>query len=170
MEELNTNETQPTEETPAPESGGSHEPADQKQVTPKELREYADRVAAENTQLRTRLMRSELAEIGLNPEEGLGVAIAESYKGDIDREAIATYAAEKYKYTFGSGQTPEEQSTQRMENLANSSQSVTPQTPPDEFVEKTQKMNDPEAGRAEAEQSLLAKVNQFNQEHYGPRN
>lgn len=135
---------------------------------PKELREYAQRVEAENAKLRAKAMKSELAELGLSPDQGLGVAIVESYSGEIDAAAIAAFAQEKYKYTPEHAPTPPAViSSERLDGLSTDAESVTPAQDVDEAAQITAKMNDPDAGRDDARASLAAKVDQFARENYG---
>lgn len=65
-----------------------------------QLREWAERVARENTQLRTQLVDGQLREIGLDPETGLGKAIRKEFREPVTEGAVATYASEEYGYTF----------------------------------------------------------------------
>lgn len=80
-----TDEIQDEAVEEAPESGG-----------PKELREYNKRLKAENAELRARISTDVYAEVGLDPSTGLGKAIAKEYKGALEAEELAKYAAEEY--------------------------------------------------------------------------
>ncbi len=151
-----TQATEPDEET--------------KKLANEQLRTYADSVAEENKQLRSLAMRSALSEIGLTPEEGLGLAIVETYDGSITDEDIANYAAEKYKH--GAQQQPQQDpavaAAQRAEQLAATGQSVEPrpQTTPGQQASQKVDGNDPEADRQEAVMSTTEKVNEFLRQHY----
>ncbi len=136
-----------------------------------EVREYADRVSKENKSLREGALRTALSDIGLNYEEGLGVAIAESYEGEITAEALGTFAAEKYKHQAAQAPVPAAVVTgEKLEGLTAQSSPVDPPVQQDEPAIITAKMHDPESGREEAQASVRAKMTQFNQEHYLPRN
>lgn len=65
---------------------------------PEELRSWAERVEKENVQLRALALTSQLRDIGLEPERGLGKAIAEKYRGAITDGAVAAFAKEEYDY------------------------------------------------------------------------
>lgn len=78
---------------------------------PKQLREALKRSQEEASGYRTQLMSSAYQEVGLNPNEGLGKAIAKEYDGEPTSAALAEYAKTEYKYE--SEVTPEnEKSTQ----------------------------------------------------------
>lgn len=66
---------------------------------PSQLRKWAEAQQAENKALRSQLIGAQLREIGLDPDTGLGKAIAKEYAGSIDPDAVATFAAEEYGYT-----------------------------------------------------------------------
>jgi hypothetical protein len=134
-----------------------------------QLRAYADRLKAENQVLRAKAMKAELGEIGLSPDEGLGVAIAESYKGDISAEAIAAYASEKYRYDSGLATTPPPAvvTGERLERLDAVSESVTPPPPEDVAGKIAAKVWEADATRKDAENSIAVKMGQFAREHYG---
>ena len=145
--------TEPSEETKA--------------LANEQLRAWANQTAEENKELKALAMRSALGEIGLNAEEGLGLAIVESFDGKITDEAVAKYAQEKYRY--GTGQqpaaptTPDVQAAQRADALNAAGQSVTPTPQPTAGQQATEKVdgNDPEAGRQEAIQSTTVKMGDF---------
>jgi hypothetical protein len=132
-----------------------------------EVREYANRTAAENKTLRAGAMKGALADIGLTASEGLGVAIVDSYEGEITTELVAAYAQEKYSFTAANAESPPAvESGDKLEALDAVSSPVTPPVEVDPAAEATAKMHDPESGRTEAIESLNAKMNQFQQEHY----
>jgi len=136
-----------------------------------EVREYADRVKAENKTLREGALRTALSDIGLDYEAGLGVAIAESYSGEITAEALGAFAMEKYKHQAAQAPVPAAVVTgEKLEDLAAQSSPVTPPVQEDEAAIITGKMDDPESGRVEAQASITAKSRQFTQEHYLPKN
>ena len=137
----------------------------------KEVREYADRTKAENKTLREGALRTALSDIGLNYEEGLGVAIAESYSGEITAEALGAFALEKYKHQAAQAPVPAAVVTsEKIETLNAQSSPVTEPEPKDEPAIVTAKMDDPESGVEEAKASIVEKMTQFNTEHYLPKN
>ena len=136
-----------------------------------EVREYADRVSKENKSLREGALRTALTDIGLNYEEGLGVAVAESYDGEINAEALGAFAQEKYKYQAAQAPVPAAVvAGEKLESLNAQSSPVTPPVEEDEAAITTGKMHDPETGTKEAKASIIAKSRQFNTEHYLPKN
>lgn len=160
-----TNETQATDDagTQVPDSdatGGTDANA--------QLRAFNERLKDENKALRGIAMRNGLREIGLNHEEGLGVAVLETYQGDeYTPEAIAAFAQEKYKYSPEKAPpSPETVAADRVSNVNQNSSSVEPKPQPDAAREAQEKMKDPEAGRDDARASINAKSQQFLQQHY----
>lgn len=165
---------QPPAEPPAEPQGGQAPPTEPdeetKRLANEQLRAWAEAQKAENQKLRGMAMKSALGEIGLNPEEGLGVAIVESYDGEITEDAVAKYAEEKYKYTSGQQPPPPEvNSGDKIDQLNAQGQSVTPEPEPDEGQKATQKIegNDPEATQRDAISSVASKTSQFMEQHYG---
>ena len=65
---------------------------------PKQLREALKTEKARTAKLTKQLMGSAYAEAGLDPEKGLGKAIAKEYKGDPDSESLLAFAKEEYDY------------------------------------------------------------------------
>lgn len=132
-----------------------------------ELRAYADRLKEENKMLRAGAISGALKEIGLSADEGLGLAIAETFDGDITAENVANYAQEKYKHTAEDAPVPVAVTEgEKLETLDASSTPVTPPPERDAAREATDKMHDPETGRDEAVASINAKMGQFQEEHY----
>ena len=82
-ETTETTETTEVEEPKAEQSG------------PKGLRDKLAQVEAENAELRADAMTSAFKDIGLDPEAGLGKAIAKEYKGKTSTEALAAYASDE---------------------------------------------------------------------------
>ena len=147
-------DTEITEETPDPNTSA-------------ELRAYADRLKEENVSLRAGAIGGALREIGLKSDEGLGLAIAETFDGEITVENVATFAQEKYKHTAENAPVPAEViEGEKLETLAAASTPVTPPPETDSAQEATDKMHDPTTGRDEAIDSLNAKMAQFQEEHY----
>lgn len=64
------------------------------------VREAKERADARAERYRQQLVATNLSQIGLNASEGLGIAVAESFKGEPTVEDIAAFAAEKYKYVY----------------------------------------------------------------------
>ena len=67
--------------------------------TGKGLRAQLEKTLAENRKLKAREMTRSFSEIGLEPDKGLGKAIAKEYDGEISTEAILEYAKNEYAYT-----------------------------------------------------------------------
>lgn len=159
MENENITDTGQTAETSAPA-----EQPEQKDPNA-ELRAYNDRLKEENKKLRSAAMRAELREIGLTPDAGLGVAIVESYKGDITAEAIGAFAAEKYKYEPAQAPTPPSvEAGERLETLQAIGEPVTPPQPLDAVQEAEGKLVDPEATRQDAITSATLKAQRLQQQ------
>ncbi|MEN8233780.1 MAG: hypothetical protein ABFR89_02515 [Actinomycetota bacterium] len=87
-----TETTEGTETTEAPEGGA-----------PKELREAYKRSQAENKALKGQLMAGAFADAGLDPEKGIGKAIAKEYDGDMTADALRAYATDEYGVEFPEG-------------------------------------------------------------------
>ncbi len=161
----------PGEEPAKPESDAGQPDAETMKAANAEVKAWAERVGSENKQLREGAMRTALTDIGLNFEQGLGVAIADSYEGVITAEAVSAYALEKYKHQAAQAIVPPVVvAGEKLDDLNALSSPVTPPVKVDEAQEATDKMFDPEAGVDEARTSLAHKMAQFNQEHYLPKN
>lgn len=121
METTTEATTETTEVTEAPEGSG-----------PKELRDALAREKDKAHGYRVQLMVGAYKEIGLNPETGLGKAIAKEYDGDPTAEAIAEYAKTEYGYEAEVHENPQGQAIkegQKQVDAANQqSQSITPGT------------------------------------------
>jgi len=126
-----------------------------------ELRAHTKRVEATNDQLRGRIMTSDLEAIGLVPGEGLGLAITETFKGELTEDAVATFARDKYSYDSGvTPQVPESVAAgDRLETALQTSESTVPAEIPLPGQAAIDKMdaNDPEATRQDAIASIQAK-------------
>lgn len=118
--------TEATEETPAPEEVQVVESG------PKELRDALAREKAKNAKLSARVMKDEFAAIGLDPEQGLGKAIAKEYQGELDAEAIKEYAATEYGYEAPTTENPAQPAIDagnaRLEQVNNNTESLEPAT------------------------------------------
>ncbi len=73
--------------------------AESEKETGKGLRAQLEKTLAENRKLKAREMARSFAEIGLEPDKGLGKAIAKEYDGEISTDAILEYAKTEYAYT-----------------------------------------------------------------------
>jgi len=142
---------------------------DQLKLANAEVKAWAERTSTENKQLREAVLDVYLQNIGLKRDEGLGVAIAETYRGPMTQEALTAYASEKYRYSAAAAPTtPAEESEARLTQLQAASAPVNPPAEVDPEAEATAKMHDPESGRNEAKASVAAKMAQFRREHYLP--
>ena len=95
----------------------------------KGLRGKLETALAENRTLKAEKLSSSFTEIGLNPDEGLGKAIAKEYTGEISTEALATYAKAEYGYEGSVESThPEAEAitggTERLDAVAQSAGSI----------------------------------------------
>ncbi len=132
-----------------------------------ELREALKVEKAKTAEYRGELMSTRLEAIGLSHTEGLGKAIAKEYDGDMTVEAVSAYAETEYNHQGTVEAAPPEVVTaDKLETLSGVSESITPPPETDKAQEVTDKMHDPEAGRAEAVASVNAKVAQFVKENY----
>lgn len=140
-----------------------------------ELRAYADNVAQENKKLRGRVLESDLRAIGLSHEEGLGIAVVDNYDGDLTREALTDWVKDKYRYTPPVTEEVVEERAAEVETataaaqelestIGGVGQSLEPAGEEGAFQSIVNRMNDPEAGTAEAQQSVAAKLRALNQE------
>jgi hypothetical protein len=66
---------------------------------PKELREALKREQEKSRDFHAKLMKGAYAEAGLNPDSGLGKAIAKEYDGDPTAQALLEYAKTEYGFT-----------------------------------------------------------------------
>ena len=141
-------EVQPTEEPPNAD-----------------LHAFNKRLKSENKELRSRILESDLAAIGLKSDEGLGKAIAKEYEGELTTEALATFARDEYGHDSGvTTQVPAEvQSLDTLDTVLQTSVPVTPVEPPSPGQEVIDKIdaNDPEATRQDAINSIRAKSTRF---------
>lgn len=124
-----------------------------------ELRAYAERMKEERDQYRNEAWRAVLGDLGLKPDEGLGVALMDSYTGLVNVEKVSEFAAQKYKFQpETSTPPPEVVAGARVEQVMQAGSVVTPPPPDQAEVEAIAKMYDPEAGTAEAMESLTVKL------------
>lgn len=134
-----------------------------------QLRGHTKKVESENSALREQVMKTHLAEIGLNGETGLGKAIAKEYDGEYTVEAIAAYAKAEYNHEHESGSTPPEVARQaKVETMHQQSQPMVPEPQPTPAEQAAERMHNPEATREDAQRSLAGKVAAFSEQFYGP--
>lgn len=115
--------------------------------SPKGLREAKKRSDERADNYRRQLVAARLTDIGLSSSEGLGVAIAESFDGEPTGEAIAEYAADKYKYTFDASKqvvtsTPAEQHQQAVEGGSAVMQRASSLVPDEELQERAKQVDE----------------------------
>jgi hypothetical protein len=101
---------------------------------PKELRAALKRTNEENAELRGLLMKDAWTAIDLDPERGLGKAIAKEYKGQPTASALAEYAATEYGHNVPDApENPAEpvitDATAQAEAIRNVTQPVVPDAP-----------------------------------------
>lgn len=127
------------------------------------LRQERNQAAAERDLYRKEVLSMRLEKLGLNPTEGLGVAVMETYDGAPSEEALATHLVEKYKYETPT-EVPVETVTQpadRIAQVADNSTPVEPEQQPDPVGVAEQTMADPDSGRVEAQDSVAAKMSRY---------
>lgn len=123
-----------TQENPVTEETATTEEPEVQVIEsgPKELREALAREKARNAKLSARVMKDEFAAIGLDPEKGLGKAIAKEYQGELEADAIKEWAAAEYGYeaptTENPAQTQIDRGNDRLEQVQNNTESLEPET------------------------------------------
>lgn len=132
-------------ETPAPEGNG-----------PKELREALKRANEEAAKYRSIVMKDVYGQAGLDPEKGLGKAIAKEYKGEPDVAALLEYAQTEYGYEAPSqpenpAQPQIQQGTRQAEQIAAVTQSVVPDAPAEAQQKAESERDWDTAGRIKAD-------------------
>lgn len=136
-----------------------------------ELRAAYDREKERRITAERRVIAGDLEAIGLDPDVGLGKAIAKEYDGELTREAIAAYASEEYGFTpvgmdtEGAAQRAAA-AAEQAEQLEAASTSVVPAGVEDQLAAYDQRLAEEDATREDAEASLAAKMGAFAQEHY----
>ena len=65
-----------------------------------DLRKDHDRLKKKVAFYESRELAHQLEAIGLEPDRGLGKAIATGFRGDLEDGAVATYAKEEYDYSY----------------------------------------------------------------------
>ena len=130
------------------------------------LRQERNAAVEEASGYRSLLVEQHLDTLGLKPDEGIGVAIVDSFEGKPTLEEIATHAAEKYKYEPPEPAVVAAQVTEpaaRIEAVQTESAPVVPPPDVDEVVEAETKLLDPEATRQDAQNSVAAKMGRYQQ-------
>ena len=166
---MTTQEPTP-EATPQAEATPVEPAGDPSGETNPQLRESRDRAVTRAENAESQLVGIHLGTMGLDPSEGLGVAVVESFKGEVTLENIAAHASDKYKYVFdpaaqglrgaGSTPTPAEQAAAREVNIGQSvmgaAQSVQPSN---EMVEAAGVVEDKiNAGEVPSTQDITAGI------------
>ena len=97
---------------------------DDPEVGPAQLRARLKEVQAQNADLRAGQMRAVYAEVDLNPDTGLGKAIAKEFDGEMTVEALTAYAKTEYGYDVPDAPTNPQAATIAVEQarLDNASQ------------------------------------------------
>lgn len=146
----------------------ANDPVDEKPNPNAELREYAERVKAENAALRQQVVQGHLTSIGLEVDKGLGKAIVKEYSGEFTAEAIAKYASEEYGYepqaSSEAAATQLQQQQERVDAIQGESAPVTPTGLRDKIAEHDRTLATPEATRADAQAALSDKLDQYLQD------
>jgi len=142
---------------------------------PPQLREARDRALEKADTYRQELVKVRLADIGLSPDEGLGIAVAESFKGEPTLEAIAQHAQEKYRYTFDASTpttpagvlSPAEQLLQQQRTVGDQVMASAQSAQPDESLQQAasvvnEKLENGEvASQREIQAGIAAKMQSF---------
>jgi hypothetical protein len=130
------------------------------------LRQERNEAVAEAKNLRSELVGTHLEKIGLSPEEGLGIAIKEAFEGKPTLEEVTSFASERYKYVPPDVPVEPAQVTEpatRIEQVQDGSTPVVPPPDVDPVTEAEQKLIDPEATRADGQESVAVKMARYQQ-------
>jgi hypothetical protein len=130
----------------------------------KEMREAMKRKDAEIAELRTGAVATHLLAIGLEPDKGLGKAIAAGYMGEVSPLAVAEFAKSEYSYEapVENAQAQQmQQAQQRVDGFGAASTSIAPATGEDIVRAHDQKLASPDASRQDALNALEAKVQHY---------
>lgn len=124
---------------------------------PKELRDALKRKTEEAAGYRGTLMKGAYDELGLNPETGLGKAIAKEYEGDPTADALGEYAKNEYGYEVAEApentKAPAITEGQKQTDALNSeSESITPGSESEALNEAQAKGDYATAGAIKASQ------------------
>jgi hypothetical protein len=130
------------------------------------LRQERDAAVQEMKEARQELLGHRITGLGLKPDEGLGVAIMESFKGKPTDDAVREFALERYKYSPAEAVPTEavNEPTQRMEQVSTVSAPVEPPPTVDAVAEADAALHNPEgATRQEAQRSTALKMARYRQ-------
>ncbi len=135
----------------------------------KQMREAMERKDDTIASMRTQLVGGHLSSIGLNPDAGLGKAIAKGYDGDVSAEAIAAFAKDEYSYEPKATENPQAQNVQeaqqRADQFGSAAASVQPTSQEDVVMGFDQKLQSPEATRKDASNAIEAKLAHYIQQN-----
>lgn len=144
MTDVATTETEPVTETTEPSDG------------PKQLREALKTEKARTAKLTKQLMGQAYEDAGLDPEKGLGKAIAKEYKGDPTEEALLEYA--KTEYDYEKPEAPDNPQAQtiadeqkKLDNVQTTSTSTAPLTDQDALQKASIDKDPVTAGRIKSD-------------------
>lgn len=152
--------------------------ATQESQTPAELNRYVKQVEKENKALKAQLLGSHLKGIGLDPERGLGKAVARDYQGDFSAASVVEFAKDEYDHVYEPPNpeeqeeasppqealqpTPAETEEAKLAELNGQSESSTPPPATDEVKDAESKLaGNPDVSRKDAESSTALKVAQY---------
>lgn len=142
----------------------SETPEEQPQQTEgSRLREERNAAKAEATAMRNELIQERLGKMGLSADEGLGVAIAESFDGVPTLDNLRAHAAEKYKYQTEPAVPAEavNEPAQRIEGVVEGSTPVTPTPAVDPVAAADTRLAEADASRADAQASISEKMSRY---------
>ena len=131
------------------------------------LRQERDAAVAQAKAMRSTVIDFRLEQMGLNPNEGIGVAIKDSFKGDhVTVEALRQHAIDKRYMTFEEPVEPERvtEPAQRIEGITTASTPVEPPPQIDPVVAAEQALHAPEgATREQAQGAMATKMARYRQ-------
>jgi hypothetical protein len=140
----------------------TQEAAAQEETEGSQLRRKMKEAETKAEQWRNEVLKMRVKEIGLSPDEGLGIAVLETFDGDPTPDGVKAFASERYKYQVPA--SSEEVATRtaapagRIDTVANSGGSIEPPPQVDPLVEADKKLADPEATRQDAINALTMKT------------
>jgi hypothetical protein len=130
----------------------------------KNMRATIEREQARNAELTQQLVGQHLQTLGLEPDRGLGKAIAKGYDGEVSADAIAAYAKTEYDYEPQAAPPAAEQAVQQQQRVAqfgSASAALQPQGPEDVIASHDNRLASPDANRRDALNALEAKVQHY---------
>ncbi len=159
-----------TIEAPPIEDGTPDDSRESKE-TNADLHAYNKRLKNENKSLRKMEMDRQVVAIGLDPAEGLGKAVVNTFDGDVTEEgAVAGFAQSEYNHEAATAPVPQAVAMgERVEQLQSISQPVEipVQPPPGQDVKDKLDANDPTATRQDSIGSINTKAGEFMEKFYG---